>query len=69
MEVMNKFPSIRELLSTLNNLGDFLKGISVFSGQMGNGTMNYDDSNTGKWSPVAPGTVNEILWKIACGKQ
>ena len=43
--------------------------LTSFSGQMGNGTINYDDSNTGKWSPVAPGTVNEILWKIACGKQ
>ena len=29
MEVMNKFPSIRELLSTLNNLGDYPKGIFV----------------------------------------
>ena len=29
MEVMNKFPSIRELLSPLNNLVHFTKGISV----------------------------------------
>lgn len=43
--------------------------LTSFSGQMGNGTINYDDSNTEKWRPVAPGTVNETLWKIACGKQ
>ena len=43
--------------------------LTTFSGQMGNGTVNYTDSDTGKWSPVAPDSVGETVWKIACGKK
>ena len=43
--------------------------LSRFSGQMGNGKAVYLDSETGKWYPVSPGSMEEILWKIACGKQ
>jgi hypothetical protein len=41
-----------------------------FAGKMGNGKVVYWDSDTGgKWSPIEPGSINETLWKIACGKQ
>ena len=43
--------------------------LTNFSGQMGSGAVNYTDSDTGKWNPVAPGSVAEVLWKIACGKK
>ena len=39
-----------------------------FTGQMGSGTVNYTDSRTEEWSPIEPESVNETLWKIACGK-
>ena len=41
-----------------------------FSGQMGSGKVVYlDHDPSDKWSPISPGSVNEILWKIACGKK
>jgi len=43
--------------------------ITNFSGQMGSGAVNYTDSDTEKWVPVAPGSGDELLWKIACGKE
>ena len=42
--------------------------LTTFSGQMGSGTVIYNDSDTEKWMPVGPGSVAEIVWKIACGK-
>jgi surface-adhesin protein E len=42
---------------------------SYHSGNMAEGDVVYTNSNPGKWSPVAPGTVGEILWKIGCGKR
>ena len=40
-----------------------------FSGQMGNGTVVYSNSETSmKWFPVQPGSMGETLGKIACGK-
>ena len=42
---------------------------TTFSGQMANGTITYTDSDTGKWTPVPPGSINATLWKIACGKK
>ena len=41
---------------------------TTFSGQMGSGAVNYTDSDTGKWEPVAPGSMGETMWKIACGR-
>jgi len=42
---------------------------SLLSGQMGNGKVIYDNSNVrDEWEPILPGSVNEISWKIACGK-
>ncbi len=41
----------------------------LFGGQMGNGKVVYSDSDTDKWSPNAPESFGEIMWKIACGKK
>ena len=43
--------------------------LTWFSGQMGNGNAVYSNSDTQKWEPIRPGSSNETLWKIACGKQ
>jgi hypothetical protein len=41
-----------------------------FSGQMGSGKVVLSNSDTSmKWDPVVPGSVGEILWKVACGKK
>ena len=43
---------------------------SHFSGQMGNGKVGLFDNDIGeKWSPISPGSADESLWKIACGKK
>ena len=42
---------------------------TTFPGQMLSGPMNHTDSDTTKWTPVAPGSMSEIQWKIACGKE
>ena len=42
---------------------------TTFSGQMLSGAVNYNDSDTEKWVPVAPGSIGETQWKIACGKE
>ena len=41
----------------------------VFSGQMGGGKVVYSNSDTKKWNPIAPQSMGEALWKIACGKK
>jgi hypothetical protein len=40
-----------------------------FSGNMGSGQVVHSDSDEDKWKPVAPDTVAEALWKIACDKK
>ena len=42
--------------------------VEFFSDNMGRGELISIDSEEGKWSPVAPGSIDKILWKIACGK-
>ena len=42
---------------------------STFSGNMGAGKVNYSTSDTGKWKPVAPGSIGKTYWKIACNKK
>ena len=42
--------------------------LTSFSGQMLSGTVNYTDSITGEWTAVAPQSMGETMWKIACGK-
>ena len=39
-----------------------------FSSTMGFGKVVYNKSSQGKWAPVAPEGLNQILWKLACQK-
>lgn len=42
---------------------------SWHSENMGKGAVIYIDNNPdNNWSPVPPGSTDEILWKFACGK-
>lgn len=47
------------------------KGIAstFFSGHMGSRTVNYSNVDEGKWASVAPDSVAQGLWKLACGKK
>jgi hypothetical protein len=40
-----------------------------FSGNMGNGNVVFANSDELKWMPIAPGSIDEVLWKFACDKQ
>jgi len=40
-----------------------------FSGNMGTGNIVWSEDNEGKWQPVAPGSVGQLEWKLACRKQ
>ena len=42
---------------------------SSYSGQMSRGIVVQTDTDPNNWSPVAPGTVGEQLWQLACGKR
>lgn len=58
-------------LSEYNCAEDSVRLIQVaaYSDRKGLGTLihseNYDPT---KWSPIAPRSINEALWKIACGR-
>jgi hypothetical protein len=39
------------------------------SGNMGRGNTVYNDIDEGKWGPVAPKSIGEALWEVACGKE
>ncbi len=39
------------------------------SKNMGGGDIVATDSTKTQWIPVAPGTVAENMWKLACGKR
>ena len=43
--------------------------LKEFSGNMGSGTVVYTNSEVGKWQPVAPSSIGQLLWKFACGKK
>lgn len=43
--------------------------LTSFSGQMLSGAVNLTSDDMDKWSPVAPGSMGETMWKIACGKE
>jgi hypothetical protein len=46
--------------------------IILYSGSMGKGNVVYTytwQESEWKWSPVAPDSIYEVLWKIACGKK
>ena len=40
-----------------------------YSGNMGEGKMLYGNTDAGKWSLDLPKSINETLWKIACGRK
>jgi hypothetical protein len=43
--------------------------LTYFSGNMGRGNVVFSDSDEQKWEPVQPGSVDQILWKVACAKK
>lgn len=40
-----------------------------FSGNMGHGKVVYSNLDEGTWAPIAPVSVGQELWKVACGKK
>jgi len=46
-----------------------LLAFTWFSGNMENGNVVVNNSDEGKWEPVSPGSINEALWEVACGKK
>ena len=43
--------------------------VMYFSGNMGSGKLLDHSSGKGKWLPVSPGSLDQTLWKVACGKK
>jgi len=43
--------------------------VMYFSGNMGSGNVLDRNSGKGKWLPVSPGSLDQTLWKVACGKK
>jgi len=43
--------------------------VMYFSGNMGSGNLLDRGSGKGKWLPVSPGSLDQTLWKVACGKK
>lgn len=44
------------------------RAFSLHAGQMATGEIVYSDSDIEQWKPVAPRTMAETGWAIACGK-
>jgi hypothetical protein len=42
---------------------------SFYSGKKGGGEMVLSVSDPSKWQPVPPESIDEALWKFACGKR
>lgn len=43
--------------------------VTSYSGNMESGKPIYNNSDAGKWAPIAPRTLYQTLWKFACGKK
>ena len=43
--------------------------ISTHSENMGEGELIFRCSDPGKWEPIVPNSIDESLWKFACGKR
>src|SRR6267143_4405127 len=43
--------------------------LMYFSGNMGSGKLLDRSSGKDKWLPVSPGSLDQTLWKVACGKK
>lgn len=39
-----------------------------FSSNMGKGRVVYKTTDEQQWEPVVPRSINQALWKVACGK-
>lgn len=39
-----------------------------FSGNMGRGNVVHTGLDETKWEPIAPDSVNQVLWEVACKK-
>lgn len=44
-------------------------GFTWFSGNMGNGKVVATNSHESNWTPVGPGKVAQVLWKLTCSKK
>lgn len=42
---------------------------SLYSGSMGNGKMEHSNSEELEWKPVRSESMEEAMWKVACGKK
>ena len=42
--------------------------ITNFSANMGRGDVIHTGLNETRWEPVAPDSVNQVLWEVACKK-
>lgn len=61
MNLQSEYDCKDERLRTLSQ--------SNLSGNMGGGTVVYIDSKPSAWRPFSPGSIDEGLWKYACGRQ
>lgn len=43
--------------------------MAFHTGNMGGGATDVVLSHPTDWTPVPPGSTNEVLWKFACGKR
>ena len=43
--------------------------VMYYPGNMGNGNVLDRSSGKGKWSRISPGSLDQSLWKLACGKK
>lgn len=46
-----------------------LLGLARVLADEGGGEVVYSGSNPGEWYPVSPESIDEALWKVACGVQ
>ena len=42
---------------------------SLYSGNLGNGDIVFEDSTIGSWDVVSSDSIGDTLWKYACGKK
>lgn len=69
----NRYKSDKTLLGfDCNSEKSALMTIVFYSGSMGKGVVVWRGDRQEReweWGPIIPGTLDEILWKTACGKK
>jgi surface-adhesin protein E len=47
------------------------EGLEVMyvSGNMGSGNLLDRSTGKGRWQRISPGSLDQSLWKLACGKK